>query len=414
MKNNFRMPDLKQYFLLIAFIVFCIHTKSQTGTKNLFQFDENSKPRWSSPENLNGVKGAGGKENHGAKGRPARFIEAGQTLVLLDIRDQGIINRIWLTINDRSRNMLRSLKLEMFWDGETKPAVSAPLGDFFGMSMGRMTSFSNALFASPEGRSFNCFIPMPFKTGARIQITNETSQRLSAVFFDVDYQLTKKWNPDNLYFHAYWHRDTATVLARDFELLPKVNGRGRLLGVDVGINANPAYGNIWWGEGEVKLYLDGDKDFPTLVGTGTEDYIGNAWSQAVFVTDYTGCLVADEPNLQWTFYRYHIPDPIYFENDCRMTLPQMGSTFRKDVLAAQKRGAPMIPTSGDDARGNIRHLYKTGIALDDPIVTEEFALFYRTDDLCSTAYFYLDKPSDDLPSLQPLSIRLHNLKQPKK
>jgi len=391
-----------------------INAISQTGTRSMFQFDENIKPRWSSPENLNGLKGAGAKENHGAKGRASRYIEAGETLVLLDIKDQGIINRIWLTINDRSRSMLRSLKLEMFWDGESKPAVSAPLGDFFGMSLGRMTSFSNALFASPEGRSFNCFIPMPFKKGARIQVTNETAHRLSALFFDVDYQLTKTWDPNNLYFHAYWHRDTATTLTQDFELLPKINGKGRFLGVDVGINANPLYGNIWWGEGEIKFYLDGDKDYPTLVGTGTEDYIGNAWSQAVFATNYTGCLVADEPNLQWTFYRYHIPDPIYFERDCRMTLPQMGSTFRKDVLAAQKRGAPMIPTAGDDARGNVRHLYKTGVELDDPEVTEEFALFYRTDDLCSTAYFYLDKPSNNLPSLQSLAIRLHNLKQQKK
>jgi hypothetical protein len=414
MNKTFPGSGFMRCLFFICFLVLHISASSQSGAGNLFKFDGNSKPRWSSPENMNGIKGAGGKENHGAKGRPSRYIEPGETLVLLDIKDQGIINRIWLTINDRSRTMLRSLRLEMFWDGETKPAVSAPLGDFFGMTLGRMTSFSNALFASPEGRSFNCFIPMPFKTGARIQITNETGKRLSALFFDVDYQLTKHWDKNNLYFHAYWHRDTATTLARDFELLPKVDGKGRLLGVDVGINANPAYGNIWWGEGEVKVFLDGDKEYPTLVGTGTEDYIGNAWSQAVFISDYSGCLVADEPNLQWTFYRYHIPDPVFFESNCRMTIPQMGSTFRKDVLAAQKRGAPMIPTSGDDARGNIRHLYKTGIALDDPIVTEEFALFYRTDDLCSTAYFYLDKPSDNLPALQPLAIRLYNLKQAKK
>ena len=411
--------SLKKYTRKTAFVGFllawCIISGAQAPAgKNLFEYDENSKPRWSSPENINGVKGEGGKENFGAKGRPARFIEAGETLVLLDIKEQGIINRIWITINDRSRNMLRSLKLEMFWDGETRPAVSAPLGDFFGMTLGRMASFHNALFASPEGRSFNCFIPMPFKTGARIQVTNETGHRLSSVFFDVDYQLTKKWDRRNLYFHAFWHRDTATTLAKDFELLPTVNGKGRMLGVDVGINTNPAYGTMWWGEGQVKVYLDGDKGFPTLVGTGTEDYIGNAWSQGVFFNDYTGCLVADEKSLQWTFYRYHIPDPIYFEKDCRMTIPQMGSTFRKEVLEVQKKGAPMIPTSSDDGRGYNRHLYRKGIALDDPIVKEDFALFYRTDDVCSTAYFYLDKPVSRLPALQGLDIRLHNLKQAKK
>ena len=147
---------------------------------------------------------------------------------------------------------------------------------------GRMASFSNALFASPEGRSFNCFIPMPFKTGARIQITNESANRLSAVFFDVDYQLIKKWNPANLYFHAYWHRDTATVLARDFELLPRVTGRGRLLGVDVGINANPVYG-IYGGEKESEIYLDGDKEFPTLVAREQRLY-GNAWVAGHIIT----------------------------------------------------------------------------------------------------------------------------------
>lgn len=390
----------------------CLSAKAQNSSKNLFEFDENSKTRWSSPENINGVKGGGGKENFGAKGRPSRLIEAGQTLVLLDIKEQGIINRIWITINDRSREMLRSLKLEFFWDGELRPAVSVPLGDFFGMTLARMSTFQNALFASPEGRSFNCFIPMPFRKGAKIQVTNESGKRLSAIYFDVDYQLTKKWNSDNLYFHAFWHRDTATTLAKDFELLPYISGKGRLLGTNAGINANPAYKTIWWGEGEVKVYLDGDTGSPTLVGTGTEDYIGDAWGQGAFFNNYTGCLVADDKNLQWTFYRYHVPDPIYFEKDCRMTLPQMGATIRAEALEVQRNGAPMIITSSDDGKGNVRHLYKTGIVLEDSTV-KDYLLFYRSDDVCATTYFYLDKPYNQLPSLQPLGIRTYNLKQPK-
>lgn len=405
---------LMQNCLLLAVSLFvaCLHASAQVITKPLFQYDANSKTRWSSPENMNGAKGAGGKENFGAKGRPARPIEAGETLTLLDIKDQGIINRIWITINDRSRNMLRSLKLQMFWDGETKPAVSVPLGDFFGMTLGRMNTFQNALFASPEGRSFNCFIPMPFKTGARIQITNESDRRLSSLYFDVDYQLTKNWSPDNLYFHAYWHRDTATTIAQDFALLPKIIGKGKLLGVNVGVNAAPAYGTLWWGEGEMKIFLDGDKGYPTLVGTGTEDYIGDAWGQSTFFNQYTGCPVADEKSLQWSFYRFHIPDPIYFATDIRMDFPQMGSGLRTDVLSAAKRGAAIVPTSGDDGRGHTTPVYKRNIALED--IKEDYILFYRTDDVCATAYFYLNKPSNNLPPLQSTAIRSYNLKEEKK
>jgi hypothetical protein len=228
----------------------------------------------------------------------------------------------------------------------------------------------------------------------------------------VDYQL-KPWAADNLYFHAYWHRDTATVMGKDFELLPHVTGRGRLLGVNIAVNANTLYGKIWWGEGEVKVYMDGDKAYPTLIGTGTEDYIGDAWSQKQFYNDYSGCLIADDEKLQWTFYRYHVPDPIFFESDCSMTIQQMGSSFTKEVVAARKAGAPMLPVSLEDGKGKSRHLYKTGNDFDSAAADEQFAIFYRTDDVCATAYFYLDKPANKLPSIQDLSIREFNLKADK-
>jgi len=345
-------------------------------------------PRWSSPENLNGQKGKGAMENHGAKGRASLSIPKGTVLSLLDIQGQGVISRIWITINDRSPRMLRSLKLEMFWDNESKPAVSAPLGDFFGMGLGRMTTFHNVFFADPEGRSFNCFIPMPFKTGARIVVTNQSDEDLGSMFFDVDYQLTKKWDADNLYFHAWWHRDTATTLAKDFELLPPVQGRGRFLGSNVGVNTHPRYKDLWWGEGEVKMYLDGDTDFPTLAGTGTEDYIGTGWGQDKFFTEYTGCLIADGKNFQWGFYRYHIPDPVYFASACRVTLQQMGGGPPKEVEALQKAGVPLIIATTSSGWDN----------------------FFRSDDVSATAYFYLDRPSDDLPALQSVATRIHGLK----
>lgn len=142
-------------------------SKDQYSGK-LFEFNNASEPRWSSPENLNGSKGAGGKENNGGKGHPNDSIPAGQSKSLLDIQGRGIINRIWITINDRSPEMLRSLKLEMFWDGAEKPAVSVPFGDFFGVGLGRTAAFENVFFANAEGRSFNSFIPMPFQKGQRL------------------------------------------------------------------------------------------------------------------------------------------------------------------------------------------------------------------------------------------------------
>jgi hypothetical protein len=155
------------YPLLLIFFFSCTSTPSKINNSDLlYAYNGNTETRWSSGENLNGIKGAGGKENNGAKGHPTDNIDAGTTRTLLDIQGQGVINRIWFTINDRSLAMLRSLKIEMFWDNETKPAVSVPLADFFGLGQG-MVKFENEFFASPEGRSFNSFIPMPFKKAQR-------------------------------------------------------------------------------------------------------------------------------------------------------------------------------------------------------------------------------------------------------
>jgi hypothetical protein len=372
----------------------------------LYRYDGSLKPRWSTPEGLNGATGASAIENNGAKGHAFDSIKAGTTRVLLDAKGQGVISRIWLTVADRSPLMLRSLKLEMFWDGESKPAVAVPLGDFFGVGLGRTASFHNALFASPEGRSFICTIPMPFRRGARIQVTNESGTDLTHIFFDVDYEETQAWSDLNLYFHAYWSRDKATTLARDFELLPRVEGRGRFLGVNVGINANPLYKGTWWGEGEVQIFLDGDRAHPTFAGTGSEDYIGTGWGEGTFFNDFSGCLVADEKNLQWAFYRYQIPDPVFFESGCRVTLQQIGGGPKSTLAALQHAHAPLIPVSIDD-KGKLLRLYQKGavVRADDPQLPDGWMNFYRSDDVSATAYFYLGTPSDTLPPLQPVASR---------
>lgn len=378
---------------------------------NIFEYNDNIEPRWVSFENITGEKGQGGKENFGAKGHPCDFIKAGETKTLLDITGPGIINRMWITISDRSPEMLRSLVLNMYWDGESKPAVSTPFGDFFSIGLGRMATFENELFSNPEGRSFNTNVQMPFKKSARIEIINESNKELPMIFYDVDLQLLKEWDEDFLYFHCFWHRDTATTLTEDFEILPEIKGKGRFLGTNVSVNANPAYKDHWWGEGEVKVYMNGDTDYATLVGTGTEDYIGTAWGQGQYYNRFQGCPIADAENLQWTFYRYHIPDPVYFKTDCRVTIQQIGGNEKSQVLELQKSGVDLIPITIHQAPV-FTHIYKPGevVDLSDPDLPEGWVNYYRSDDLAAAAYFYLERPSSELSELQPLEVRTWNLK----
>jgi len=400
----------KGHMFLLLFTIFCCacNDDKDNGTgDNLFEY-KSMETRWSSPENRNGEKGAGGKENNSAKGHPYDTIPAGQSYSLLDIQGTGIINRIWITINDRSPNMLRALKIEMFWDGQTKPAVSVPFGDFFGVGLGRTAAFQNSLFSNAEGRSFVCMVPMPFKKAAKIIITNESNEVLHNIFFDVDYSLLKKWDDDYLYFHAYWHRDTATPLAKDFELLPRVKGKGRFLGVNIGINANPLYKDSWWGEGEVKMYLDGDTNYPTLNGTGTEDYIGTAWGQGKFINNYSGCLVADDSLLQWCYYRYHIPDPVFFKTDIRVAIQQIGGSSTDAVAAYQRSNIPVIPVTTDDGKIHSYYTRDSIIQIDTATMPKGWTNFYRTDDVSATAYFYLGEPGNNLPALQSATMRTTN------
>jgi hypothetical protein len=405
----------------IIFLILIVACSCNNGNKsknagslipsNLFEYSDNIEPRWASFENINAAKGKGGMENNGAKGHACDSITAGATKTLLNIDGPGIINRMWITISDRSPEMLRSLVINMYWDNEDKPAVSVPFGDFFGVGLGRTAVFENALFANPEGRSFNSFIQMPFKKSARIDVVNESDSNLAMIFYDIDLQLLKEWDENFLYFHSYWHRDTATVLAEDFEIMPRVKGKGRFLGTNISVHANPDYNDCWWGEGEVKIYLNGDSEFPTLVGSGTEDYIGTAWGQGQYFTSFTGCPIADSKNLQWAFYRYHIADPVYFKDDCKVTIQQIGGNTKDVVIALQKKNVKLIPVTVHQAPVMIQ-IYKkdSTVNLEDPELPNAWTNFYRSDDYASVAYFYLDNPRNDLPLLQPAEIRTRKLK----
>ena len=364
--------------------------------------------RLSSFENPNGIKGQGGKTNKTAKGRAFEVIKMGETKTLLDINGEGIIQRIWLTI-DQNPLKLRSLRFQFYWDGNSKPAVDVPFGDFFGFNVGKPVAFQSALFSSGEGRSFNCYIPMPFKKAAKILLINEGAEPVK-LFYDVDFIL-QKLSPNDLYFHAYWTRQMTSQLGDDFLILPKLNGKGRFLGMTVGINTDSSYSKSWWGEGEVKMFMDGDTKYPTIVGTGTEDYIGSAWGLGTFANMYQGCTVANDSTRQFNFYRWHVPDAIYFNSDIKVVLQQIGGWMKNDVKELLKKGAKLKPITVDGPGGFVLLLDMPN----PPDITDEkfpegWVNFYRIDDYSAVSYFYLDKPSSPLPVLPAVEIRIKNVK----
>jgi hypothetical protein len=359
--------------------------------------------RWSSFENPTAKKGASAAENHGAKGHAFDKIPAGETVTLLDFNEgAGIIHRIWVTVNDRSPHMLRALVIRCYWDGAARPSVEAPLGDFFSCGS-ELHPFENALFSSPEGKSFNSYIPMPFRQSAKITVTNESDRLLTHFFYDINLTALDEPQRDALYFHCYWNRDKETKLSEDYVILPDLKGTGRVIGTAFAVNANPAYGKQWWGEGEVKAYIDGDTDLPTLCGTGTEDYIGTGWGQGVFANRYQGCLLSDWEARKWVFYRLHVVDPMVFNQNMRLTIQLIGGAPVDEVKEVLEKGAPLIPVTCDDSEGiGFQLLYKT----DKPLPEKGWINYYRSDDVASVIWFYLDRQESGLPGIAPVGERV--------
>ena len=255
-------------------------------------------------------------------------------------------------------------------------------------------------YANPEGRSFNCYIPMPFRRAARITLTNESGHDIDSLFYDVDVLMTTRPDLDALYFHAIFRRERWTEPGRDFEILPRVLGEGRFLGVHFGVITAPDITG-WWGEGEVKMYVDGDQTLPTIAGTGTEDYIGTGWGQGLFQNRFAGCTVADEKSRHYAFYRYHIPDPVYFHRDLRVTIQQMGGDTKINVLKMLQRGVNIRPVSIAE-KSRFERLLDLPPAYDlakDPAPDGAWVNMYQRQDVCAVALFYLDSPQNALPHL---------------
>lgn len=373
----------------------------------LFYKTENHQTRWSSFENPLGLKGKSGMENGGAKGHAFERFEPGETKTLLDTDGPGVVNRMWITMTQVSPELLRSVKIEMFWDNEVKPAVSVPFPDFFCVMLGRHVAFESVFFSNPEGRSYNSFVKMPFIKHARITVTNESDQLIKHIFYDVNYTLMPLNADEILYFHAFWNRENPTKLTKDFTILPKVTGKGVFAGLNMSVRWDEKYVKAWFGEGEIKFYIDGDTDFPTLCGTGTEDYIGTAWGQGKYANMTQGCLIAEPEKRMFGFYRFHTCDPIYFDNDIVAEIQSMGGESKYKLMEIIDNGAP-VKIVTYDIDGNLNHVYEKDFELnrDAPNVWYNF---YHEMDYTSTAYFYLDKPSSNLPSLPPLPERTKGL-----
>jgi hypothetical protein len=403
MKNKFTTTVL--FFLLHAFAV-------KITAQELYKAPSaQTKTVWVSPENASGSKGSAGATNKGAKGRAFITLETGQKVEVLNTNGSGIVRRMWLSGTiPRSADQMQHVRIEMYWDGCKTPAVSAPIGDFFGLGLGKSKAYKNALFSNPEGRSFNFTIPMPFKKSAKIVLVNESSSH-ALIWYDINYTL-EKVPEDAMYFHAYWNHVSKTTLGADYEILPSLKGKGRFIGSNISVISDSLLRNTWFGEGEVKVYLDGDNKLPSLSGTGTEDYIGSGWGQGEYQDLHQGSLISDDKNGVYCFYRYHLPDPIFFNSDCKVTLQQIGNSSVENIRALIKKGANIKPvffikqgSSSDifNLKGNPPITY--GL-LDTNFVngihnsffdSSNFGMnFYKSDEVSSTAYFYLTKPTNNL------------------
>lgn len=307
-------------------------------------------------ENPTGQKGGGGMVGSdlgpSRKGSPCiRVIPQGQTATLAAIQGPGIINHIWITVPDRTdagRYVLRDLVLRMYWNGEETPSVETPLGDFFLNGFGRgYRIISQPIVVNPKN-AMNCFFPMPFDNGAVITVENQHGGDLPGLFYQIDYIELDKPQPNAGTFHAQWRRQPVTQLQQDYVILDGVQGKGHYVGTFIALQSLE---RGWWGEGEMKFYLDGDTQYPTICGTGMEDYFGGAWSfggmdeqgnmqEQTFSTPYMGYpfysrdtgiknefFMSECPPMR-SLYRFHIPDPILFDRDLRVTLQQIGGDER--------------------------------------------------------------------------------------
>jgi hypothetical protein len=276
-------------------------------------------------ENPTGAPGQGGRAASnlgvGRKGSPQRWnIAPGETVQLCDIAGPGTIRHLWMT-TAQDPETLRSLVIRATWDDQKHPSIECPLGDFFGFAHGKVTAYQSAVHSVGPLAGLNIWLPMPFTKRAKITITNESAKPSYVIFYQLTYTLGDKHPADVGRLHVLFRRENPTTPKKDFEILPLRTNKGRYLGAVIGVR--DLHPGQWWGEGEIKVYMDGDKEFPTICGTGSEDYVGLSWGVQPVQYLYNGCSLTDP---EWHFvsmYRWHLPDPIVWQKEARITIQQI-------------------------------------------------------------------------------------------
>jgi hypothetical protein len=264
--------------------------------------------------------------------RDALTIKPGESAVLADLKGPGAIHHLWVTISAEAFYG-RKLVLRMFWDGEASPSVEAPIGDFFGVGHGLNRNFTSLpINCSSEGRARNCYWYMPFQKSARVTVTNEGRRDAGAFYYYLDYRELPTLAPDTPTFHALYRQETPCASGRNYLIL-EAEGKGHYVGCNLSV-LQRAMG--WWGEGDDMIYLDGES-FPSLHGTGSEDYFSDAWGMRPDESPFYGCPLQEEDfqaGSKATVYRFHIPDPIPFRKSIRVTIEHGHGNDRADYFSS--------------------------------------------------------------------------------
>ena len=292
------------------------------------------------PENRTGEKGKGGMATEGTgkkcaaglgvgwKISPSIVIQAGECAEIARIEGEGAVQHIWMTPTGTWRNTI----LRIYWDGEESPSVECPVGDFFASGLqGEFAQISSLAVCVNPGSAFNCYWEMPFRKGCRMTLENRSEDDVT-YYYQIDYVLTAV--PEECaYFHAQFRRVNPLPYKEVYPLLDGVRGQGHYVGTYMTWGV---HNNGWWGEGEIKFYLDGDSEYPTICGTGTEDYFCGSYNFDVngsyreFSTPYSGMPKVVRPDglyssqQRFSLYRWHIADPIRFQSDLRVTIQALG------------------------------------------------------------------------------------------
>ncbi|MEZ6073905.1 MAG: glycoside hydrolase family 172 protein [Pirellulales bacterium] len=313
------------------------------GIEGLYRLKD-AHSRSISPENLTGGKGQGGMATlaegsarnaarelgQGWKVNPYIRIQPGTTVTLGEVNGSGVINHIWMTPVGDYRLMI----LRCYWDGETEPSVEVPVGDFFaaGWGMGKEPRITSLAVCVNPRSGFNSYWQMPFRNACRVTLENKGDKQ-ATLYYQMDYSL-EKVEADVPYFHAQFRRVNPLAAKDVYTIVDGIEGRGHYVGTYLAHGANSPG---WWGEGEIKFYIDGDGEFPTICGTGEEDYFCGSYgynehnvdgrdAYESFSSPYTGFyhVQHDGPQRRFGEYRWHVTDPVRFEDDLKVTIQSLG------------------------------------------------------------------------------------------